>query len=123
MEFQKEIFYVGNAPEKLAAETLKKREIKIASNKLSLSEKIRKTDFKYYCSVCLIIRDENEYLEEWLKWHIGQGVEHFYIYDHGSRNPVKDFVKSLGAETSEKITVIDWSKNERTPSPKPITTV
>ncbi|MCL2797815.1 MAG: glycosyltransferase family 2 protein [Firmicutes bacterium] len=42
---------------------------------------------KYDCSICLIIRDESEYLEEWLRWHIGQGVEHFYIYDHDSKIP------------------------------------
>lgn len=63
---------------------------------------------KYYCSVCLIIRDENEYLQEWLEWHIGQGIQHFYIYDHGSKQPVKDFIKTLDGSVAETVTVIDF---------------
>lgn len=39
-------------------------------------------------SICIIIKDEGEYLPEWLDWHITQGVEHFYIYDNGSKIPV-----------------------------------
>ncbi len=109
MKFEKEVMYVGNAPEHLVETTLKLRNLKINENRERLLNLIHNTNFKYYCSVCLIIRDENEYLEEWLRWHIGQGVEHFYIYDHGSKEPVKDFVMSLGTEVSEKITVIDWS--------------
>ena len=72
-------------------------------------KEMKQTEHKYYCSLCLIIRDENEYLEEWLKWHIGQGVEHFYIYDHDSTKPVAEFIQSMGAQTSEQITIVDWS--------------
>lgn len=118
MEYEKEVMYVGNAPEHLAEATLKLRNLKINENKKRLLNLIRNTNFKYYCSVCLIIRDENEYLEEWLRWHIGQGVEHFYIYDHGSKSPVKDFVLSLGTEVSEKITVIDWSGTHNDAQPE-----
>lgn len=39
-------------------------------------------------SICIIIKDEGEYLPEWLDWHIMQGAEHFYIYDNGSKIPV-----------------------------------
>ncbi|MCL2796652.1 MAG: glycosyltransferase family 92 protein [Firmicutes bacterium] len=66
-------------------------------------------NYPFYCSICLIIKDENEYLQEWLNWHIGQGVQHFYIYDHGSRESVTDFIQSLGAEVSGLVTVTDWS--------------
>jgi len=38
----------------------------------------------------LLIRDENEYLPEWLKWHAAQGVEHFYIYDDSRESSVPD---------------------------------
>ena len=43
-------------------------------------------------SICLIIKDEGEYLPEWLDWHIAQGIEHFYIYDNGSVPPVEQFI-------------------------------
>lgn len=49
----------------------------------------------YYLAVCCIIKDENEYLEEWLDYHTSIGVEHFFIYDNGSKSPVKTFVQSL----------------------------
>lgn len=49
----------------------------------------------YYLAVCCIIKDENEYLEEWLDYHVRIGVEHFFIYDNGSKSPVKTFVQSL----------------------------
>jgi len=64
---------------------------------------------QYYCSICLIIRDESEYLKEWIDWHIGQGVEHFYIYDHDSKEPITEWIERMTPELAEKITVIDWS--------------
>lgn len=66
------------------------------------------TPYRYYCSICLITRDENQYLREWLDWHIGQGVEHFYIYDHNSKQSVREFVGALGGEYAEKITFMQW---------------
>lgn len=38
----------------------------------------------------LLIRDENEYLPEWLAWHAAQGVEHFYLYDDSRESSVLD---------------------------------
>ena len=73
-----------------------------------LMREISETDYKYYCSICLIIRDENEYLQEWLEWHISQGIEHFYIYDHGSKQSVKEFLKTLDKSVSDKVTVTDF---------------
>ena len=37
-----------------------------------------------YLSLCLICKDENDYLAEWLDYHILAGVERFYIYDDDS---------------------------------------
>lgn len=112
-----EKLYVGNAPKELSEEAMQLREARLRQCREKLLEQTRKTRFRYYCSICLIIRDENEYLEEWLKWHVGQGVEHFYIYDHGSRRSVKEFVQSLGREISEKVTVIDWSGQHKNAQP------
>lgn len=47
---------------------------------------------KYFASICLIIKDEGEYLEEWLEWHSAVGFEHFYIYDNGSSPPIKNYI-------------------------------
>ena len=49
-----------------------------------------------YLSLCLICKDENDYLPEWLDYHILMGVDRFYIYDNESRvslnHTVKDYV-------------------------------
>ncbi len=39
---------------------------------------------RYYLSICAIFRDEANYLDEWLNFHISVGVEHFFLYDNGS---------------------------------------
>ena len=46
-----------------------------------------------YLSLCLIAKDENAYLKEWLEYHILLGVEHFWIYDNESRTPLAEPIK------------------------------
>lgn len=38
-----------------------------------------------YLSLCLVCKDENYYLPEWLDYHILLGVDRFYIYDNASQ--------------------------------------
>jgi tetratricopeptide (TPR) repeat protein len=50
-----------------------------------------------YLSLCLICKDENDYLSEWLDYHILMGVDRFYIYDNESqvslRETLKDYIE------------------------------
>jgi len=50
---------------------------------------------RYYFSICCIIKDENDYIAEWIDYHQKVGVEHFYIYDNGSKKPVRETIVSL----------------------------
>lgn len=43
-------------------------------------------------AICLIIKDENEYLEEWLTHHRNIGFKYFIIYDNCSKYPVKHYL-------------------------------
>ena len=43
-----------------------------------------------YLSLCLICKDENDYLPEWLDYHILMGVERFYIYDNESQVSLRE---------------------------------
>jgi hypothetical protein len=45
-----------------------------------------------YLALCLFIKDENEYLAEWLDYHLLLGVQHFFIYDNNSRRPIRNTV-------------------------------
>lgn len=112
-----ERLYIGNAPGEVVRRSQRCREEYIRALRDALLRETAEAKFKYYCSLCLITRDENEYLEEWLRWHIGQGVEHFYIYDHGSKQPVREQVDGLGEEIAGKVTVIDWSGSHRDAQP------
>jgi hypothetical protein len=58
---------------------------------------------KYNLCLCCIIKDENVYLEEWISYHLKTGVEHFYIYDNGSKIPISDTLTDL--KLSEYTTV------------------
>jgi hypothetical protein len=39
--------------------------------------------------ICLIIKDENDYLDEWLLHYKRLGVNRFFIYDNNSKIPIK----------------------------------
>lgn len=68
---------------------------------------------EYFLSICLLIKDEGQYLPEWLSWHVGQGVEHFFIYDNGSQTPVSE---SIPDEYKSKCTVVEcpnWQTNQQ----------
>ncbi|MFB9864122.1 glycosyltransferase family 2 protein [Rufibacter immobilis] len=51
---------------------------------------------RFYVSVCCIAKDENEYLEEWINYHLKVGVEHFYLYDNDSKVPLKETLAKAG---------------------------
>ena len=46
---------------------------------------------KYFLSLCVIIKDENN-LIEFILYHWLIGVEHFYIYDNDSNPPIKNIL-------------------------------
>lgn len=42
----------------------------------------RQAEMKHYLSICAIAKNEAAYLDEWIAYHLTQGVEHFYLrYD------------------------------------------
>lgn len=68
---------------------------------------------KYFLSICLLIKDEEKYLSEWISWHVDQGVEHFFIYDNGSQTPID---KSIPSEHKNRCTIIKclgWKTNQQ----------
>lgn len=48
---------------------------------------------RHYLAVCVVFRNEGPFLDEWLRFHAGIGVEHFYLYNNVSTDrfrPVLD---------------------------------
>ena len=61
--------------------------------------------FKYNTAICLLCKNENDYINEWLEYHINIGIEHFYIYDNMSDVPIKN---SINSDFIDKCTIKEW---------------
>lgn len=48
--------------------------------------------FQYYLAISCIVKNEAEYMPEWLEYHLLNGVEKFYIYDNGSTDNIKEIL-------------------------------
>lgn len=46
----------------------------------------------YYCSICLIVKDDHDYIREWIQYHLSIGIDHFYITDNGSEPPLDETI-------------------------------
>lgn len=68
------------------------------------------TNNKYFFSIMAIFKNEEDYLQEWLEHHIGQGVEHFYLYCNDPDN--NKYTYLLNKNYDKYITLIDWTNQE-----------
>src|ERR1051326_536221 len=64
--------------------------------------------FRYYVSACAIFRNEAPYLAEWLIFHLGVGVEHFYLYENNSTDDFRTVLAPFLARG--EVTLTDWPK-------------
>ncbi len=63
-------------------------------------------------ALCLIIKDENPYLQEWLEHHRKIGIDNFIIYDNNSQEPVQQYIDKHSLSQND-IVVHLW-ENEQT---------
>ncbi len=57
-------------------------------------------------AVTSIIRNEADIIELWVRHHISEGVDRFFIADHGSTDGTREILDRLAIETGD-ITIID----------------
>lgn len=64
-------------------------------NALKLKKKLRDDTSVPSChlAVCAIAKNEGAYFREWIEWHLGVGVEKFYIYDNDSEDNTREVLK------------------------------
>ena len=55
---------------------------------------------------CTLFRDDAMYLDEWVRFHAAMGVEHFYLYNHGSVDNYKEVLAPF--IESGMVTLTDW---------------
>lgn len=78
-------------------------------------QEAKQKDYKYYSSVCLLAKDEDDYLQEWLEYYINDlKTDHIYIYDNESENPVRNFVGTLDEPLRDKITIVEFANTADT---------
>lgn len=46
-----------------------------------------------YCAVCLVAKDEEYYLKEWVEYHLRIGFDGIIIYDNGSDIPINQILQ------------------------------
>ena len=59
----------------------------------------------HYLSIATIAQNEGKYLREFITYHLGVGVEHFYIYDN---NNTPDTTREVCAEFGNKVDLFFW---------------
>jgi hypothetical protein len=66
----------------------------------------RRIDFRYELAIGAIFKDEARYLDEWLTFHHGVGVEHFYLYNNNSSDDFRNVL--LPWMGRGLVTLTDW---------------
>ena len=58
--------------------------------------------------IAAIFKNENSYLEEWINFHLNQGIDHIYLYDNNDEAPNEE-TKQIIEKYQKKITHIIWN--------------
>jgi len=63
--------------------------------------------------ICSSLKDEAEYLEEWVRYHASIGIEHFYLYNNASTDGTQDILDRLSTEFSMTVHFISEQPGQR----------
>jgi hypothetical protein len=59
-----------------------------------------------YLSACILVRNEEAYLLEWIIYHYLLGFEHFYVYDNNSTDSTRESIAHM--QELGLVTLIEW---------------
>ncbi len=59
-----------------------------------------------YIAICAIMKNEENYIYEWLSYHYTVGVRRFFIYDNGDTDALKLAIRAW--PRADLVTVVDW---------------
>ncbi|MDR0466089.1 MAG: glycosyltransferase family 92 protein, partial [Deltaproteobacteria bacterium] len=65
----------------------------------------------HYATLCAIAKDEDHSLLEWTRFHLHIGFEHIFIYDNGSREPIRRLLQDFVERGL--VTVVDFPLKDR----------
>jgi hypothetical protein len=49
--------------------------------------------YKYTISICAMFKNESKYLDEWIRFHLVIGIDHFYLYNNNSDDNYLEVLK------------------------------
>lgn len=61
--------------------------------------------------ICAIVRDENEYLKEWIIHHLSLGFDQITLYDNKSQVSPNEVIKELPLSMAIRVTVYPWDQD------------
>ena len=61
---------------------------------------------RYKLAICAIFREEAPFLDEWINFHVGVGVDQFYLYNNFSTDDFQSVLKP--AIEQGLVTLVDW---------------
>ncbi len=64
------------------------------------------TEKKYKLSICTLFKNESRYLREWIEYHRLIGVDHFYLYNNGSRDRSVEILSTYVKQGL--VTLVNW---------------
>ena len=65
------------------------------------------THDKQLICACTMVRNVAKFISEWVRYHAGIGIEHFYLYDNGSQDDLAHQVAKLNA-AGFKVSTVAW---------------
>lgn len=68
-------------------------EMKSSNHKSMIKKTIKKVGYKYLTIAC-IIKNEANYIKEWIAYYKLMGVDHIYLFNNGSTDNIKEVLKS-----------------------------
>jgi len=75
-----------------------------------------KTDKKYamhYLGICAILKDEDRFIQEWMAYYTALGVEAFYLYDNGSKTPLRETLRNYESRHTRETLRIHEAPGEK----------
>jgi hypothetical protein len=66
----------------------------------------KKMQFKNKVSICAMFKNEAEFLNEWINFHLNIGVDYFYLYNNNSNDGFRDILEPYIKEGL--VELIDW---------------
>ena len=68
-------------------------EYSIQNRQFKREKKYVPSDFPYYLSAVTMVKNETDYIAEWIEYHLLVGVQKFYVYDNESTDNLREYLE------------------------------